>query len=388
MEPNFEVLSRLEEISTEFDKVISILRGSQADKKRKVRNWIVTWLLLPFSTLTDIKALFKGVKNLNLSPALPLLTGTILSPMATFISEKPWYLLMAYGLLAGYIFSFIFIAPRTMCQFDSGYFRIGAYAFFRKQEYDMFKKTLLHDDNTLYFTPIYHQMSLLMNKEHASKEHIEIIHKRIDTFLNQEKAHYLAQIKSLQDKFEQKEQEHKQAIKEYDDELEKVVQKSKEVHIGIQYIVEFLKATNTALYRIKNNCFSIADITNMVSCGITIYEMDNGGTILRKKYDEGTSGSSPSEISLEDSKYATARAVTSEDDVEIDEPSPGRFVVSRKMKMGYNKIWVINFHFDESQEKPLFLTVSNDILNTQEVMRMIHALCLLKQEADYAKGES
>lgn len=381
-----EYLNRLEEVSSEFDQMIKALRGGEADRQQKVRHWIVTWISLPFMSIFDIKGLFKK-KVVNFAPAIPIVAGTALAPIITFFTGIVWWQLLIWFFLAGYLISFIFIAPRTMCHFESVYFRIAAYALFRKQEYDLFRRTLLHDKETFYFTPIYEYVKLLTTKDTSAKEHVELIHSRIDTFLQQEKSEYRSEIKSLKDNFRDKEKELRQAIKEYDDELLSLFNDSNNLHLGIKHIVEFLKATNTALYRKKNKCFNIADITHMLSCGITIYELDDQTKILNKKYDEGTSGASPQQIPLS-SDFATARVINLNTVEEIDEPSTGRFVVSRRFEMGYDKIWVVNFHMDESQEKPLFLTVSNHILDTNEVMRMIHSMLLLKQEVDEMKGVS
>lgn len=383
---NMEYLNRLEEVSSEFDQMIRALRGGEADRQQKVRHWIVTWLLLPLTSIWDLKGVFKK-KTVNFAPAIPITAGTVLVPIITFLTGIVWWKLLIALLIVGYLISFIFIAPRTMCTFNSGYFRIAAYASFRKQEYDLFHRTLLHDKETFYFTPIYEYVKLLATKDTSAKEHVELIHNRIDTFLQQEKSEYLSEIKSLKDNFREKEKELKQAIKDYDNELQLLFDDSNNLHLGIKHIVEFLKATNTALYRKKNKCFNIADITHMLSCGITIYELDDQTKVLKKKYDEGTSGASPQEIPLS-SRFATARVINLKTVEEIDEPSTGRFVVSRRFDMGYDKIWVVNFHMDESQEKPLFLTVSNHILDTNEVMRMIHSMLLLKQEVDEMKGVS
>lgn len=154
-----------------------------------------------------------------------------------------------------------------------------------------------------------------------------------------------------------------------------------------------MKNTNTALYRMHNNCFSIADLVNMVGTGITIYELveqDESEKFLQKIYDEGTTGISPKSIKM-DQSYAAVEVVRKgkyEEHI-IDEPSEGRFVVSRLFKMGYNKLWVINFHPDSSQEKALLLTIPNEELNTREIMRVIHSMCLLMQENDHKKkGDS
>ena len=113
-----------------------------------------------------------------------------------------------------------------------------------------------------------------------------------------------------------------------------------------------------------------------------------------KAYDEGTSGASIDNYPLDSSHpefkgHAVVRATLNEVDAEVfDRPYGDRLIVARKMKMDYDETWIINFHLEETAAKSLFLTVTGDILNTEEVFRMVHAICLLKQEADHMKGVS
>lgn len=391
MNNNIDILNRLEEISTDFDKVIKTLRGSEADRKVNVRHWVVTWLTIPFSTLFDLKGFIKGAKTLNLAPIIPLVAGTALAPLVGLLFDIPWYILALSGLVLGYLVSFGVIASKMMCSFDSGYFRIAAYALFRKQEYDLFRKSLLHED-ALYFTPIYQQVAILLNKEDSSDKHLNLIHHRIDTFLNQEKMGLQAQVHALQERLKKLDDNHIKAINDYHTRAEKLVDGSLELHTGIGYIVDFIKSTNIALYRMKKGLFNISDIVRMLSCGVTIYNRKNNWLV--KKYDEGTSGASLDKYPLDEThpdfkEHAVVRAALREDDLEeIDRPYEDRFIVARRMKMDYDETWIINFHLEETAEKSLFLTVSNDILNTEEVFRMVHAICLLKQEADHMKGVS
>lgn len=391
MRDNTSMLNRLEEISTDFDNVIKVLRGSEADRKVKVRNWIITGLLIPISTLFDLKEFFKGTKKLSWGAFVPAVAGTIFAPMLSSFMGIPWYILLVIGLLIGYIFSLIFIAPRLMCTFDSGYFRIAAYALFRKQEFNLFHKGLLQDDS-LYFTPIYTQFALLLSKEDLSNSHLELIHERIDRFLNQEKMELYAKNHALQEKLTELENMHGMAIKDYHNKAKTLVADSYELHTGIGYLVEFIAATNTALYRKKNNHFNMSDIVQMLSCGITIYKVQDNWLI--KEYDEGTSGASLAKYPLvgthpEYKEHAVVRAALNEINVEeIDTPYGNRFIIARKMKMDYEETWVINFHLEETAAKSLFLTVTDDILKTEEVFRTVHAICLLKQEADHMRGVS
>lgn len=201
----YDVFHRLERISESLDQAAKTIRSSEVDTKLKVKNWLFTWFILPFHSLLDFKGLFKGVKSLNISPALPLLTGTVLFPLASFVVDTKWYILIGWGALTGYIISFIFVTPRSMCDFVSGYFRIGAYSKFRNQEYEIFKQSIVHGDD-FYFSTIPKQLQVLLK----SDENLKLVHSRIDTFLYQEKAELAQKIKVLEEKCSDKEKEFKQ----------------------------------------------------------------------------------------------------------------------------------------------------------------------------------
>jgi hypothetical protein len=391
LDQSYEVLNRFKEISGDFDKVVETLRSSAADKEVKVRHWIITWLLLPFSTLFDLRGFVKGAKKINVASFAPVIAGTALGPLFSFFTGFSWYILLLIGFIIGYLLSFSIVAPKIMCTFNSGYFRIAAYALFRKQEYELFSKAFLHGD-TFYFTPLYEQVALMLSKDNLAEKQLSLIHQRIDTFLNQEKMDLNALVYSLKSELKSAEETYKQALTEYHEEAKNLVKESLELHTGMGYLVDFIKATNIALYRKKNKLFTIADIATMLSCGITIYKKE--GSWLNKINDENTSGASRDKYPLNFShpqfvKDAVVRAALKQDDLEeIDVPYGNRFIVSRKLKMDYGETWYINFHFDDTEQKPLFLTVPNDILNSQEIFRMVHAICLLKQEADILRGVS
>lgn len=86
MAEHYDVFHRLERISEGLDRAAKTIRSSETDTKLKVKNWVLTWFLIPFHSLLDLKGLFKGFKSLNISPALPLLAGTVLTA-ASFIVD-------------------------------------------------------------------------------------------------------------------------------------------------------------------------------------------------------------------------------------------------------------------------------------------------------------
>lgn len=379
---NPKVFHRLEHITKELDQAIKSIRLANIDKKMKVKNWIVLWFLLPFISMTNLKSITK-IKNFDMSPGVPLYSGLILYPFLMYILEINIWILALLVFSIAYTVSFVFLAPRAMCNFKSKYFRIDAYVAFRHQEYELFKSALAQEDE-FYFSSIPNELQLIIQ----NNQHYKKIFERLDTFLIQEKRELLIELEKTKALHLKEKEEYRTALTDFDEEVENLFADISDINITLKYLFEFIKSTNTALYRLKNNCFSVSDIVNMIGTGITIYELVEGNpSFLKKIHDEGTSGASPKIISL-DSGLATAEVVLNNDFNEhmIDEPQPGRFVVSRLFKMGYNKVWVINFHPDNSAEKALLLTIPNEELNTQEIIRVVHSMCLLMQENDHKKG--
>ncbi|MEK4671150.1 hypothetical protein [Niallia sp. FSL R7-0271] len=380
MEKQYDVFHRLERISERLDQASMTIRSSETDTKLKVKNWIFTWFLIPLHSLLDLKSLFKGIKSLDFSPALPVLASTILFPFLSFAVDTKWYILLVWGIIFGYIFSFVFVAPRCMCDFSGGYFRIGAYSLFRNQEYEIFKQSLVHDDeNEFYFSSIPKQIQALLK----SDENLQLIHTRIDTFLNQEKAELAQKIRVLEEKYADKEKELKQAIKEYDEEASNLLNASTEVHKAMGYLVDFLKATRLALLRKINKKLNIADIANLLGAGVSIFEVKDNH--LRLMGEEQTTGDLPESIRFDDESYANSPfldAAFNDHGESYEEIDENYFIITKRFPMKNEEVWIISFHVDAGVEKALFLSVGNDILEIKEVYKMIHSLCLLKQELE------
>lgn len=374
----YDVFHKLERITEGLDQAAKVIRSSQINSELKVENWIITWFLIPIHSIFNVKSLLKGMKSINLAPAIPLIAGTTLLPFASLYVDTKWYILLIWGLLIGYIFSFIFVAPRVMCDFTSDYFRIVAYSKFRKQEYEIFKQSLVHGDE-FYFSSIPIQLQMLIK----SDDNLQQIYNRIDSFIGQEKVELAQKIKLLEEKFSDKEKELKQAIKDYDVEASNLLNANTEVHKAMGYVVDFMKATRLALLRKTNKKLNIADISNMLGAGVSIFVLREDH--LELKGEERTSGDLPDIIRLDDEKYINSPyvdAAINEQGESFDEPESNYFVISNRFQMNNNEQWVISLHVDSGVEKALFLSVGNDILETKEVYKVVHSLCLLKQELE------
>src|SRR5690606_33427458 len=108
------------------------------------------------------------------------------------------------------------------------------------------------------------------------------------------------------------------------------------------------------------------------------------GGYLHKIEDVGTSGRAPKKIKIDDPYYKDWGVVKvikkNMNQPVINEPYENHTVVSLKMNIDRDKHWVYNFHFDSDNRKVNHLLVKNDIIDSREVYRLIHALCLITEK--------
>jgi hypothetical protein len=156
---------------------------------------------------------------------------------------------------------------------------------------------------------------------------------------------------------------------------------------AISYLVGLIKDTNKSLFRLVNDNMNYYELDFV--CGYTIYEIQND--MLIKIFDKGTSGSSPKQIMLTEENALVFSAVDvamkPDDGPKYNNPYPGRSMVSIHMKMLEGKSWIWNFHFDDTNDKALFLAIGDDIIEIREVYRLIHAFCLILQKTSLSREE-
>jgi hypothetical protein len=148
---------------------------------------------------------------------------------------------------------------------------------------------------------------------------------------------------------------------------------------AVSYLVGLLKKINENLYRLTNDKLELHDMDFVT--GFSLYrQVENQ---LHLILDKGTSGSGTGTLDLQNPgrPYAAVDAANSgTDEAFIHTPYPGRMVVAFRMKMLNEEVWVWSFHFDEDDERGLSLTLSNDIIESRQIRRTIHAFCLVLQK--------
>ncbi|MFD1031716.1 hypothetical protein [Metaplanococcus flavidus] len=343
MSSNFK--QNLLNLSGDFDEFFNILQKSYSDEK--LAPWLPTLLIAPFTKKNFwslIKSLFPFILGIFINLGLIFLPET--SMMVKVISGISTLLV---ALLLTYVLHFFkMINPK-----DATNFHIGAYRVAKKQEYELFVKYLPYNFsfNGLYDEVVTHNPSrqeLLIKEQQVSL---------------------------------QKEQ-HEKYVKEAEKNYMELKQEFKDLQEQNLLVVELFKEIVTVFYQFLNGYFHVYSLKFF--SGFTIYEVDNATrNDLYKIADIGTSGHSPEKIpipqEITESSYAVLRALKPREDryePEFDTPYKNRFIVSLSMKMNNNNTWVFNFHADEDNTKALFFLLTDSIMETREVYRLIHSLCL------------
>ncbi|WP_282156009.1 hypothetical protein [Cytobacillus gottheilii] len=379
--------SRLLDISEKFDQVIQKLKSSYIDKKYQ-QHWILWLLLCPWRDFKKVKDIQEGVnKLLNSSfflSLLPILSSIAAAVGGHFLLEEiPTTVQSIIGGIIGYVITILIYFP-TILKYNSDHFHLGAYRVWRRQEYNLFQGAFLDAPEDFYFKGIYDYVT-------RSGEISQLVDKRLGDFLQNERANYKSEIRSLKDQLEQSNDnakhmntEFKSVIADHQQFLDQLMVENKETLLELGYLIQLLKDINMLLFRKFNGKFTRKDLN--ILTGFTLYELQGNKLVLIE--DVQTSGASPKVIPLDDPKYKDYGAVRVIKDKDnhtpyINEPYPEHMIVSYSYNIDHKAIWVYNFHFDMTDERILKLLVGNGTIDSREIYRLVHALCLLTLEEDY-----
>jgi hypothetical protein len=376
--------SRLLAMSKAFDKPLERLKSSYIDERYS--NWIVWLLLSPFREYKRIMKVHEGLKKSfsaeTLTASLIPFSGVATVTYQSLLQNIDGFIdlvgVTALGLGAGYMFSLI-VFWKYMLDFNSEHFHTGAYRVFRNQEYNMFKAALLDKEGDFFFQGVYDYFERMQ----AGNEELNSLSQKMTDYFEKDKKQLQIKYtlyKSLYDRQEKRnEKEINKITAVYDSLIQDYDAALKDAFDGAEYVIELIKDINNVLFRMRNKEFATKDL-NLV-CGFTLYEQR--GNKIHKLEDVGTSGRAPKVIDINDSVYKNWGAVEvikkNMKDPVINEPYENHTVVSVRLNIDETKQWVYNFHFDTDNKKANHLLVKNDIIESREVYRLIHALCLLAE---------
>lgn len=337
---------RLLDLSSDFDEIFTILEKSYNDEK--LGPWYTSLLISPFIQSTFWK-LIKTTYPLILGFLL-LLGVSMFAELSTRTKVIGYSIAILLSLIIMYILHFFKMTDIK----NKENFHIGAYRIARKREYELFVKYIPYDFS---FKGLYDEVGI-----HNPSRHELLIKEQQ---INQQK------------------EEHSKYVDQSNAIYEQVKNELKDVQEQSKLIVDLYKDIVTIFYQFTNDYFKVHSLQFI--CGFTIYELDDSKTdhVLIKISDIGTTGHSKEEIPvpkvITDRDYAVIRALRPRSDryePELDTPYKNRFIVAFSMKMHNNITWVFNFHADEDNVKALFFLLTDSIMETREVYRLVHSLCL------------
>ena len=375
--------SRLLHMSKAFDKPIERLKGGHVDAKYS--NWMIWLLLAPLREYTRFIKVHEGLKKLSAEsltalviPSSAILTTLIQWVIGNINNLVDFVGIVSLGLSVGYLLSLI-IYWRSLLDFYSDHFHTGAYKVFRKQEYDMFKIALFDKEGDFYFQGVYDYFG----KMQAGRDEFTALSDKVTDYFEKDKKQLETKFTLIQNQYNRLQAKSDEKINKITEMYESLIldydEILKDASDGAEYVIELIKDINNVLFRMRNEEFTSKDL-NLV-CGFTLYEQK--GKELHKIEDVGTSGRTPKVININDPLYKDWGVVEvikkNLKQPVINEPYENHTVVSVKMNIDRDKQWVYNFHFDMDNKKANHLLVKNDIIDSREVYRLMHALCLIAE---------
>lgn len=375
--------SRLLDMSKAFDKPIERLKSSHVNEK--YTNWIVWLLLAPFREIARIGKAQEGIKKFPAEsltalvvPFSPFINVYYLKVVGDLTSVIEYVGAGTLGFVVGYLFSLV-IFFGYLLNFNSDHFHTGAYRKWRNQEYQMLHRALLDNKGDFYFQGVYDYIG----KMQAGSNEFNALSTKIDDFVTREKDQLQLKYKLMEERYNRLERSKSKQIgevtKTYEILIEEYDAVVNDVSAGSEYVIELIKDINNVLFRMRNDVFSSKDLD--LVCGFTLHELR--GRELHKLEDVGTSGRTPQVINIDAPYYKDWGVVeVIKKDMKqpvINTPYENHTVVSVKMNIDRAKRWVYNFHFDSDNKKVNHLLVKNDIIDSREVYRLIHALCLITE---------
>lgn len=305
------------------------------------------------------------IKPASALSKITLTTLPIIGPAAAVVlgilQNWPVWIIVSIAIAVVIVVYYILVRQyiNKMISIASPEFHIGALKAKRPNEYELWKPIINFNAS---FSSVYDFINATMNSND-----VQAIKEALDFFKGQ--SDVMKDDKDSQDL----------AISYLEGEIEKHEK-------AISYLVGLIKDTNKSLFRLVNDCMNFQELDFV--CSYTIYEIRND--MLVKIVDKGTTGRSPMELEITKDNadvYSVVDVAMNPHEVKYNNPHPGRTVLSTYMKMENGRDWIYNFHFDESNDKALYLALGGDIIEIKEVYRLIHAFCLILQKTSLSGKE-
>jgi hypothetical protein len=357
--------SYISEIKDNFDPIIKKMR------EQNNQNWKGKAWKGPINQFFGYTKHFKVFSTIKWA-TLPIIGPVILALTGWYNKMPVWSLvLMVVVLLFAIYYIYVRNYIEKMATLGCPEFHVGALKTKRPEEYRLWQSFIQKDDFT--FNGLYAAMNSLLAPQKDNSIN-NVIHYSM----------------GREEQLENTIQDLQSRIEEYDQTMDSLVVDVEKSDNAISYLVNLITIATTNLYRLTNNALVFDDMRLVTP--FTIYSYSESESLLRKIQDVGTSASSPAEMDITrplQAEYAViSAALSGTEEAFVDNPYPGRYVVAFSMKMLKSERWVWCFHFDDSDERALSLVLSNDIIETRQIRRLIHAFCLILHTRMISKEEA
>lgn len=357
--------SYINQFKDTFDQNILTMRRQKGEK------WKGLAWKGPFKELMGYTKHYKILSAIKWT-SLPIIGQAIVLMGAWYTKVPLWSIIVVSVVLLFSIYYFVYVRRyiNKMATLGTPEFHVEALKAKRPAEYKVWNPILQIHDFT--FNDLYEVLNSYLIPQK-------------DTSVTSVLQYSIGREQALEETI----QEQRERIEEYERIVEGLVSDLDISDSSITYLVNLITEVNTNLYRLSNGVLDYHDLRFVTP--FTIYEVN--GDILRKLKDVGTSGGSFDEIDMSipnEYEYVAVSAARSNlrtNEAFVSYPYPGRCVVAFSMKMFNHKRWIWCFHFDDTDERALSLILSNDIIESRQVRRLIHAFCLILQKSILSSEE-
>lgn len=354
------------DLQDHIDPVIKKLRDSYTSARLSPLHTVL--LLGPFKEFKTVLGLLKD-RKFELLPLM--ITGPTAGVIAYYgwdsqymikqVGEERANLYLILGVVVMWYILTLVIHFFRMADVSGSHFHIGAYKILRKAEYQAFLP-FIHEGRKFTFEAM-----------------------RSWFYANQ--GGY-AELYKKQEEWHAKEHEYQQASTQLRKLLQMTIAEKNslidEKNRHVLYLTELLEKVKTNAERLVNGRLDTRDLG--LFCPYTLYELCDDR--LKIIDDVGTSANAKSDIILDDHpEYVSVQVLTHPDPYKYQRVGRNRTIMSFRMVMPNQKIWVMNFHIRENDEKLIELFFGDAIIEIHDLLGLIKVYCYLLQVFVLNSGE-
>jgi hypothetical protein len=354
--------SYLNEIKVVLDPVINKMRTQLGQPWRR-KAWMG-----PLKVVGGYLKHLKFLKTVQWS-SLPFIGPTIAAILAQKYGAWPIWLTVTGAVLVALAFYYLYVRSYEgkMATIGQPEFHVEAFRAKRPTEFDLWAQFVHKNDFT--FEGLYDIVNTVFSQNNHDPSSVAYV-----VAYSQSQHEFMQKsIADLQGTIN----EHEEAISQMEDELVRSEN-------ALSYLVGIIKKVNENLYRYVNDRLDFTDMDFVT--GFSLYR--KVGNTLEIILDKGTSGKHrPLDLDVH-TNYAAVVAVKDENELAHSNiPYPGRHLVAFRMTMLEGETWVWCFHFDDDDKRALSLILGDDIIETRQIRRVIHAFCLTLQKRMISQKE-